>query len=223
METSSAPVPPLNVWNKNYICAGAVGSVGDCLVGVQYRRSSAELPVDIRINEGNGSNIIDGNNLNQYYTGSPARVSDSTTNPPEKRYQTGTFFSSVKPVDRLVIPKYGEQPQAGWKNLVAQPLRAKNSGVDGVPFPGTYGPTALTRGGQTPQRYLTGENVSASNIGNLTRNPNLAKATDYSNAYGLSYALPNYLPTAGGQYAFQNNPYPLSAYNLNNFTGAKQF
>lgn len=158
MELLLDPIkPPLNLWNKNRISPGAVGTVGDVLIQTKLKHSSPDMPEryeawNSKVNSVfYGSNVQDGTSESFTSEGLGARVVQR----PIHRYTgyktaVGWKHQDIVPTDRKVESKMAGLPQFGWNSLVASVERTKTSGDRFLPLPRGYGASALTRGNQYP-------------------------------------------------------------------------
>lgn len=157
MEVYTAPV---NVWNKDAIRPGPVGSVGDVLLGVRLKQSAPELAGrwDASYSGKNevysGSNIADG-----YHAGftSGGGVAKTLTKrmPYRQGFKTpvGWIKEDVRPVDRTRTALMGSLGQYSWDAQVGRIERASSTGEFFKPLPGGYaaGEGQVPRGSQIPR------------------------------------------------------------------------
>jgi len=152
------PVKPINVWNKYYISAGAVGSVGDTMAAVRIKQSSPEMTPKYQAwNSGTmesfyGSNVQDGR-MGSFMSGGTNAKTLSRGLPYRSGNRTaiGWVHQDIVPTDRTRETKQAALPQFGWKAQVANVIRAKVTGDSFLPTPGGYTQTGLPRGTQFPR------------------------------------------------------------------------
>lgn len=159
MQDYLAPVKlPLNLWDKNSIRPGPVGSVGDALVQVRLKQSAPELEPRYEVwnsdemNKFHGSNVQDGRKSN-YMTGGMNAKTFKSHMPYRPGYKTqqGWVHQDIVPVDRDRETLHAALPKYGWKSKVASVVRAKVSGQSFLPRPRGYTAVGSPRGGLVPR------------------------------------------------------------------------
>jgi len=151
---------PLNVWDKNSIRPGPVGSVGDVNTSVRLKQSAPDLnpryskQFSGKKGENSGSNVSDG--MWYSYT-SGGRVARTIREPFGYRrgFRTGVGWL----VEDLRAPATSREPimgsigNFGWQSQVASVKRAKVTGELFLPLPNGYSKESadgITRGSQIP-------------------------------------------------------------------------
>ena len=157
METYTAPV---NVWNKDSIRPGPVGSVGDCLIGVRFKQSAPELAErwDGAFSGKNevyfGSNVSDGYHAGFTSGGGVAKTLVKRM-PYRQGFKTpvGWIKEDIVPTDRSRTALMGSVGQYSWDAQVGRLDRAKTTGDFFTPLPGGYllGAGQVPRGSQVPR------------------------------------------------------------------------
>lgn len=158
MELILEPVKtPLNMWNKNYISPGAVGSVGDTISQIRLKQSAPDLAPRYYdesdgINEMfYGSNVQDGTSHSFTTQGLGART---VSRPIFRRegYKTavGWKHQDIVPTDRTRETKMAALPAFGYNSLIASVVRTKTHGDQFLPLPGGYTMDGMPRGSNYP-------------------------------------------------------------------------
>lgn len=159
MQDYLAPVKlPLNLWNKNSIRPGPVGSVGDTLAQVRLKQSAPDLAPRYELwnsdemEKFHGTNIQDGQKKSFMTGGANASVFESQL-PYRSGFKTqqGWVHQDIVPVDRFRETKQAALPQFSWKSQVAAVHRAKVSGEGFLPASFGYTSNKLPRGGLYPR------------------------------------------------------------------------
>jgi len=168
---------PFNKWDKNSIRPGPVGSVGDTLTSVRIKQSypDADFAWNKKFNPKTsmlrGSNVQDGRWASFSDGGYNAQLKKKNWNKNGSfRTATGFEFQNIIPEARVMQPKLLDQPGQGWKNQAAEIMQRQGDKFQ--TFPGGYGPTEPTRGGQFPRR------MNNSITGNLNALPMTASLVD---------------------------------------------
>lgn len=150
---------PLNLWNKQSIRPGAVGSVGDTMIGVRFKQSSPNMNTrwDPQFSTNQsvyyGMNISDGMHAG-FTTG--GGVAKTLRKPFGKRlgFKTAVGWKKkdIIPTDRSRTSIMGSAGQYSWKNKVANINNAANSRDLFCSPPNSFElpPGELPRGGQIP-------------------------------------------------------------------------
>lgn len=171
---------PLNVWNKDSIRPGAVGSVGETLMTVRLKQSCIELPprYDTTFSQKDevyfGANISDGSHAGYTTGGGPAKtIMKPFGYRPGFKTVVGWRHQDIKPTDRSRMTVMGDAGQYSWKSKVAGILQAKKTGNLFSPTPGEYALSkgSIPRGGSSPQ-------VVAYSIPNGAPTPLITKFVD---------------------------------------------
>lgn len=198
---SITAIRPLNRWDYDSIRPGGVGSVGDALQEVQYRRSNSDMkPIFKAPCPYVGSNITDGNNPAMARIGMTARTEDSAWYNRNFKVARGWIYQDLKAVDRQVLPKVGYTPQQGWRELVAQTFNAGTTGESFAPLPGGYQlrKGQVPRGNSMPIVSVEGNVVSANDLGNRYYNGQLSSSPQYGQqGQALLFGAPGTTPSAG--------------------------
>lgn len=157
MEVYAAPV---NVWNKDAIRPGPVGTVGDVLLGVRLKQSAPELAQrwDAAYSGKNevysGSNVSDGYSAGFTTGGGVARTIIKRM-PYRQGFKTpvGWIKEDIKPVDRNRTALMGSLGQYSWDSQVNGIKRAGSTGEFFKPLPEGYerGVGQQPRGSQIPR------------------------------------------------------------------------
>jgi hypothetical protein len=133
--------------NTSIISPGAVGPVGDVLLGVRLAQSAPDMPTrwDKDFSGANeiflGSNVSDGQHRSYDSGGGPARVYDSNWGS-GRSFKTNVGWR----VEDIVIPDKNVQPFMGglgnytWRNKVATVYEALRTGENFLPLPGPFRP-----------------------------------------------------------------------------------
>ena len=168
METIRAPV---NVWNKDSIRPGPVGSVGDALVGVRLRQSAPDMEMrwdknfSLKNTVYSGSNVSDGYSAG-FTTGGGVARTLSTRWPKRQGFKSnvGWIKEDVVPLDRSRTALMGSLGQYSWEAKVGQIARASSTGEMFKPLPEGYtiGQGVQPRGSQIPRIVAesTGEGIA---------------------------------------------------------------
>lgn len=149
---------PLNRWAYDRMQPGAVGSVGDANVAVQFQSTyPGDFSWDPQTSGKNepmlGSNVSDGMMLSYNSGGGPARTLDGFIGGNRDiRTQYGTKFQDLRPEDRADEPVMGEMPQLSWRMQQASVLNAQRTGnlFQRAPGGGINAPRGAPRGGNVP-------------------------------------------------------------------------
>lgn len=158
---------PLNIWDKTSIRPGPVGSVGDALVSVKYKKSANYLPdrydpIFPANNKVAGANVSDGM---WYGYVSGGRVARTLQKPLglQRGFKTavGWLHEDVRRTDTSRQPIMGSTGQWGWKNKVATVYQAKRTGEMFLPEPMGYdsSQTSNPRGSQIPRIVAQSEGL----------------------------------------------------------------
>jgi hypothetical protein len=157
METIRAPV---NIWNKDSIRPGPVGSVGDALVGVRLRQSAPDMEMrwdknfSLKNTVYSGSNVSDGYSAG-FTTGGGVARTLSTRWPKRQGFKSavGWIKEDVVPMDRSRTALMGSLGQYSWDAQVGQIARASSTGEMFKPLPEGYtiGQGVQPRGSQIPR------------------------------------------------------------------------
>lgn len=150
---------PLNVWNKDSIRPGAVGSVGETNLNVRLKQSCIELdPRYSQIFNGRnekyfGANISDGTHAGFTSGGGVAKTLRKPLGyRPGFRTVVGWRHQDVRPVDRSRTSIMGDGGQYSWQSKVAQIHNARKTGGLFAPEPRGYAQQKgqINRGGNAP-------------------------------------------------------------------------
>jgi len=151
---------PINIWDKNSIRPGPVGSVGDVNTSVRFKQSAPDLAPRYskqfsgKVGENSGSNVADG--MWHGYT-SGGRVARTITAPLGYRqgFRTGVgwLIEDLRAPDTTRVPQMGTIGNFGWQSQIASVKRAKVTGDLFLPLPGGYSiglTDGIPRGSQIP-------------------------------------------------------------------------
>lgn len=150
---------PLNVWNKDSIRPGPVGSVGDVLLGVRFKQSQPAIDMrwDPQFSNGqevyNGANVSDGTHAG-FTTG--GGVAKTLRQPfgyrPGFKTAIGWERQDIVPVDRSRTSMMSSAGQYSWESKVGRSKNAASTGKFFTPLPGGYGldKGQIPRGGLDP-------------------------------------------------------------------------
>lgn len=180
---------PLNVWNKDSIRPGPVGSVGDVLLGVRFKQSQpdSDMRWDPQFSNGqevyNGANISDGTHAG-FTTG--GGVAKTLRQPfgyrPGFKTAIGWERQDIVPVDRSRTSMMSSAGQYSWDSKVGRVNNAASTGKFFTPLPGGYGleKGQIPRGGNDPIII-----ASSNDIGIPLRNDplNIVQLDQYKDPY----------------------------------------
>lgn len=200
---------PLNQWDKKSIRPGPVGSVGDVLTSVRIKQSMPDMPFayDKKHNPQNdvlrGSNVQDGQWFSFSDHGYNAQVKRRKLN---KTPAMGWTKRDVTLPDRNTEPMMLDQPQQGFKSLVAETL--KRQGDMFSTLPGGYAPppNTLLRGNEFPKIQ---NNISQAMV--MEQTPPTSNVIDQ--VVGTSNNSTNANANAnqtGGSVVMESQPAPLN-------------
>jgi hypothetical protein len=168
---------PLNVWDKYSLRPGAVGSVGDCLIGVRLKQSAPDLNPRYEVvfsgkNEVYyGSNVSDGRHAGFTSGGGVAKTMRKPLGYRQGfKTAVGWVHQDIAPVDRTRQPFQSSLGQFGWKTTMSNIYKAKTTGDMFLPLPGGYAPKEglVTRGSVVPRivEQATADNITIPSITN---------------------------------------------------------
>lgn len=144
---------PINLWDKNSIRPGPVGSVGDVLTSTRIKQSSPDMPFAYDKKFGPGTDVLRGSNVQdgQWYS-----FSNHGYGPQTKKRKLGTAANigwvsqDILPEDRTTEPILLDQPMQGWKSQVAEILERQGDMFTNLPGGYQLSPTEIPRGGAYP-------------------------------------------------------------------------
>lgn len=166
---------PLNVWNKDSIRPGAVGSVGETNMNVRFAQSSIDLPArystifNATQEKYLGANVSDGVHAGFTSGGGVAKtIRKAFGYRPGFKTAVGWRHQDIQPVDRSRTSIMGDGGQYSWQSKVAQIHNARKTGNLFTPLPGGYGQKKgeIDRGGNAPRvvKYSAPNKISAPTI-----------------------------------------------------------
>ena len=143
MEVYAAPV---NVWNKDAIRPGPVGTVGDVLLGVRLKQSAPELPQRWDPSFSGKNEVFSGSNVSDGYspgftTGGGVARTITRRMPYRQGFKTpvGWVMEDIVPTERSRTALMGSVGQYSWESKVGEIKRAKTTGEFFKPLPLGYG------------------------------------------------------------------------------------
>ena len=149
---------PLNLWDRNSIRPGPVGSVGDVNTSVRLKHSSPDMPLRFsqtfsgKNGEIGGSNVSDGMWHGFVSGGRVARtIREPLGNRSGFKTAQGWKFQNLQTLDRAREPIMGALGNYGYETVVSGIKTAKVTGDMFLPSPGGYVSTQLPRGSQNPR------------------------------------------------------------------------
>lgn len=138
---------------------GGVGSVGDVKTSVRLRRSCSDMPPVFEKRKSRGSNITDGNFQGMFRVSGPARVFDDAMYPHKRKIAHGFRWHDIRPTDRLVVPKFGGNPDYACRSKNV--FKETDKGFSRMPGGFNPAPNTVSRGANMPRRYvIQGDQVS---------------------------------------------------------------
>lgn len=226
---------PLNMWDRDSIRPGPVGSVGDTMIQVRLKQSAPDLDMRFDKTFSGANTVVAGANISDgswYGLVSGGRVARTLQQPlgfrQGFRTAVGWVHEDIRAPDTTRQPKMGATPQWSWKNKVATVYKAKHRGDMFLPSPGGYyqNQTSLPRGSQIPRLAAQSNgNTYGSMLPSAAKpvvNPVTGEVTWTGGINGdVSQSSPSNAPGFGGRGGIV--PGPAGAFCAPNTTGLQPY